>query len=155
MGYTNYWTDSGTHQAIPTPALRIIKTVLDHAYQAGIVQREYDDSRPPVVTAEEIRFNGIGELGHETFGFRTGAPDPFGFCKTARKPYDDVVMRVLLVLACYRPGFELSSDGAFDHEWIEALDWFNQKVGRVYIKDQICFEMPGLDEPQRISTLSF
>lgn len=160
MGYTHYWTDNGTNQAVPTPALRIIKTVTDRAYRAGIVQRGCDDRRPPLGTAQEIRFNGVGELGHETFFFHTDSPDPFGFCKTACKPYDDVVMRVLLILACYRPGFELSSDGAFDHEWIEALDWFNQTVGRATIQDRICFEMPrpdgsGLDPRQKISSNSF
>jgi hypothetical protein len=132
-----------------------MRKITAEAYRRGPIQREYADPRQPVATAEDVRFNGVGELGHETFGFRTGASDPFGFCKTARKPYDDVVMRVLLVLASYRPGFELSSDGDFGHEWIEALDWFNQKVGRAYVKDQIHFEMPGLDRPQSLSSLTF
>ena len=66
-----------------------------------------------------IRFNGIGEAGHETFLFHNrkkqdpeGYGDPcFAFCKTARKPYDIVVCEVLLVLKRYMPNLEVGSDG--------------------------------------------
>ena len=155
MSYAHYWSDNTWREPISATALRVIKKLSTEAFRAGIIQRGHDDPRPPMVTATELRFNGVGGRGHETFLFQTDGPDPFGFCKTARKPYDDLVMRILLVLGSHRPGFEITSDGAFDHEWIEALDWFNQTVGRAYIQDRIFFEMPGLDEPQTIYRLSF
>ena len=156
MSYTHYWTDNGKRKAeLPIAAQHVIKQLVDEAYRREIIQRESGDPRPPIATATEVRFNGVRERAHQTFLFHTDGPNPCGRCRTARKPYDDVIMRVLLILACYRPGFEISSDGSFDHEWLEALDWFNCTVGRVYIKDQLCFEMPGDDRPQTISTLSF
>jgi len=118
MGYTHYWTDNGRRQAISEAALLIINQLAQQAYQDGIIQREYDDTRPPMIAPTLIRFNGIGEQGHETFHFNAQATDPWSCCKTARKPYDDLVMQVLLVLAYHRPGIDLRSDGAFDHEWI-------------------------------------
>ena len=160
MGYTHYWTDNGRRQAISEAALLIINQLAQRAYQDGIIQRECDDDRPPLITAKLIRFNGVGEQGHETFYFDAQASDPWACCKTALKPYDDLVMRVLLVLAYHWPGMELRSDGAFDHEWIEALDWFNQNVGRAYIVDHLRFELPrsgqiGLGKPSKTSFISF
>ncbi len=142
MGYTHYWTNNGSHDPLPQSALDNIKELLQPAYKAGIIQREYDDPRPPLITAKVIRFNGVGALGHEALWFRTTDTRPLGFCKTAHKPYDDLVMKVLLILAYYRPGLRLSSDGSFGQEWLEAIDWFNRTVGRVYIQHRLRFQRP-------------
>ena len=59
----------------------------------------------------KIRFNGVGEDGHETFYL---SPDEsgWGFCKTARKPYDIVVVAILSMLDEYLGDkFEWRSDG--------------------------------------------
>lgn len=155
MSYAHYWSDSSLDDELSAKAVEAILKITDEAHRQGLIQREHYDTRAPVVTATEVQFNGVGEKGQETFLFRAGAFDPFGYCKTARKPYDDVVMRVLLVLASHRRGFEVTSDGSFDHEWIEALEWFNQTVGLPYKKERICFEMPGLDQPETVYRLSF
>jgi hypothetical protein len=139
MGYTHYWTSNGSHDPLPPSALDTIKEVLQPAYQAGIIQREFDDSRPPLITATEIRFNGVGEQGHETFCFDSRDDSLHGFCKTAQKPYDELVMKVLLILAYYRPGLTLNSDGFFAQEWLEAIEWFNEVVDRAYVEQRIHF----------------
>ena len=126
MGYTHYWTDGGESDVLPAEAVTLIRKITAEAYRRGLIQREDDDSRPPIVTEQEIHFNGVGEEGHEAFHFQPAAADSFGFCKTARKPYDAVVMRVLLVLGTYRPGLDIRSDGAFGDEWQPAMDWFNR-----------------------------
>jgi hypothetical protein len=69
MGYTHYW-ESHTDR-IPEKAVGIIREVLDEAYADGVIQREYDDTEPPLVSDTVIRFNGIDENGHETFCFST------------------------------------------------------------------------------------
>lgn len=140
MGYTHYWTDYGQGDELPADAVTLIRRITDEAHRQSLIQREYDDSRPPIVTAQEINFNGVGELGHETFHFQPSLPDRFCFCKTARKPYDMIVMRVLLLLGYYRPGLEIRSDGDFHGEWQPALDWFNEQVGYVYIEERLGFD---------------
>ena len=151
MGYTHYWGDE-SHAPLPPSALDTIKGVLQPAYQAGIIQREVDDPRPPLITATEIRFNGVGDLGHETFCFDSRDALPSDACKTARKPYDELVMKVLLILAYYRPGFELNSDGFFAQEWLEAIEWFNEVVDRAYVEQRIHFPRPPTSQAQASSS---
>lgn len=143
MGYTHYWTDRGQGHEIPPEAVTLIRKITEEAHRQGLIQREHDDPRPPIVTAREVRFNGVGEEGHETFCFMPGEQS-FCFCKTARKPYDAIVMRVLLVLGYHRPGLEIRSDGAFHDEWQPALDWFDdQHMGAVYIVEHLSFYRPA------------
>lgn len=119
MGYTHYyntehWNDRdvlGWEDAIP-----VIQKILQK-YKDRI-QFESDDTRRAVVDKHLIRFNGIGENGHETFYIENkaeqndfGTNPGFGFCKTARKPYDIAVCEVLLVLKAYCPHLHLNSDG--------------------------------------------
>ena len=132
MGYTHYWADDDWREPIAATSLGIIWKLASRSYRAGIIQREKDDCRLPVITATELRFNGVGERGHEAFFFRADGPDPFGSCETDRKPYDGFVMRVLLVLASHRHGFTIMSDGAFDQEWGGALKWFDRTIGHPY-----------------------
>ncbi len=155
MGYTHYWTDDGASDTLPAEAVTLIKQITDRAYQQGLIQREHDDPRPPLATAQAVRFNGVGEEGHETFQFATANRGAYGFCKTARKPYDDVVMRVLLILGYYRDGLVIRSDGAFDQEWAEALTWFNREVGHAFIDRRLAFYRPSAPRAQDPGDLSF
>ena len=68
-------------------------------------------------------------LDHETFSImrvaadRRGDPDAktvFGFCKTARKPYDLMVQAVLILYKHHFPDVQVSSDGQVD-DWDEAF----------------------------------
>ena len=143
MGYTHYWESYA--RKIPEGAVDIIREIVDKAYAAGVVQYEHDDKRPPVVSDTVIRFNGVGEGGHETFYFdvnddyRASSGRPFAFCKTARKPYDDVVMRVLIVLKSYiRDEIQVSSDGRFGVEWQKARDDMASEYGLVtYVSEDL------------------
>ena len=138
MGYTHYWHEDARPKEIPEKAVKIIKEIVDKAYKAGLIQREYNEKKPPVVTSKEIRFNGVNDDGHETFYYGVDDKRPniydgelFDFCKTARKPYDEVVMKVLIVLARYLDGFEIGSDGEFDQEWEETRDFMAKNYGIV------------------------
>jgi hypothetical protein len=155
MGYTHYWTDFGGGSTLPAEAVKLIKEVTDQAYRQGLIQREYDDSRPPIVNAQKLRFNGVGEAGHETFRYSTSPGDEIGFCKTARKPYDAVVMRVLLILGYCREGLTIRSDGEFDDEWADALAWFNREVGHAYVDRHLGFHRPSTEQTISIPDLCF
>ena len=109
MGYTHYWSQQRAYTAEEWQQISAtIKTIIG---ESGVtIAREYD--RPddaPCFDHDSILFNGVGGDGHETLVFtREIAPTPeyrasdsedFQFCKTARKPYDDVVVASLIAAA--------------------------------------------------------
>jgi hypothetical protein len=59
----------------------------------------------------------VEEDGHETFYISPRYTKEWNFCKTARKPYDTVVVAFLVMLNDVNPDFTWSSDGEDeDHE---------------------------------------
>jgi len=162
MGYTHYWSQkewdeadrAGWQQALP-----IIKKIVRkyRAKDSKIIQWECGQDVAPEVNAEVIRFNGIGEDGHETFRVINMVND-FDFTKTARKPYDLPVCEVLLVLNAFCPHFELSSDGfsgylktkEIDGEWTQAIEnvrayGIDYHVAVTLERDPYCDMRPILD----------
>ena len=134
MGYTHYWRTSA--KAIPDAAVVMLRELLAEAHAAGIVQLEDTTPKPPLVTATVIRFNGVGALGHETFFFdvedayRAADGTPFAFCKTNQKPYDAVVMKVLIVLRHFLgEQITVTSDGSFDDEWGDVRAEMEERYG--------------------------
>lgn len=115
MGYTHYWDASPFTDEQWAEVIERGKRILSCASHIP-VQFEYDTPAPPELSQECIRFNGVDEDGHETFV--VGPRDTgFGFCKTARKPYDTVVVAFLVMLNDVNPDFTWSSDGEDeDHE---------------------------------------
>jgi len=82
------------------------------------------------VSDTTIQFNGIGNEGHETFGFTKEKPgydnEFFEFCKTARKPYDLAVGLVLLITKNHAPNsIKISSDGGWDDDWMQIRTSYN------------------------------
>ena len=137
MGYTHYWElNKNSKIKDLSGCLENIKKVV---LQFGDVQFEEDNDKLPLITKNLIRFNGIGEDGHETFYFEFPPQRKindwnkynsennnfiFYFCKTAIKPYDEAVTRCLLILKEYlKEDMKLSSDGDFSNqeEWGQAI----------------------------------
>jgi hypothetical protein len=116
MGYTHYWktsTEAATQLQKAWPfILRDAKAYCDEvAKRDGVViQFEDDDDSPAVFSESDIRFNGAGCLGHETFVLHN-SPSKFAFCKTAGKPYDVMVLGVLAIAKHYAPLLDVTSDG--------------------------------------------
>lgn len=126
MGYTHYFTfekpkgtKSADLEAAYTAALLECAKVV-RAYQAMVT----GDDRLSGYTAHTkpgayggLQVNGKGENAHEPFELREHFSEQtasgFGFCKTARKPYDVVVTACLAVLK-YRlkNAVNISSDGS-------------------------------------------
>lgn len=135
MGYTHYWYRP---KEIPKTAWtawikdvkRLVGHALSHSGTTYVVAQEYDNDpwKPPTVSPSQVRFNGFGrELGHQTFHVervfqdvykRGPKPDGtfFSFCKTAQKPYDDLVVACLVALKHHFPEVKVSSDGE-DEDW--------------------------------------
>ena len=113
MGYTHYWSHSKVDQKNFDALAKDVKAILKKTKVE--VRFEYDDSSPPKVDDESIQFNGVGNEGHETFILTPKAVE-FEFCKTARKPYDEVVTACLLAAADHIPDISIRSDGIWA-EW--------------------------------------
>ena len=115
--------------------------ILDHCAKNKIdLAWEYDVKKPPEVSPDMIRFNGSKDDGHETFLVTREMPEipdwssdksaSFDFCKTARKPYDLAVCLVLLSMKRHAPeSVQISSDGEWDVEWLEARHVYNKLFG--------------------------
>jgi hypothetical protein len=132
MGYTSYW-----RRKKKLPARRFAQAAEDCRRVVEHLVRERgflltDDSEeggipPPLFCKDEVRFNGVGEEGHETFiVLREYVPQDwqkperglyFDFCKTARKPYDLAVCACLIAFARhFGESFPVGSDGDDDEE---------------------------------------
>jgi hypothetical protein len=96
------------------------------------------------ITPNRIWFNGDGskDLDHETFVISLFTMDTFqsfedisekgtfGFCKTARKPYDLLVCVSLMAFKHHLGAdFKISSDGGL-HEWQPAIDFYEKLFKR-------------------------
>ena len=112
MGYTHYFKPKGNRPTETEWRLikKEVKQILDENIK--IICREYDRiDEYPLISNNEIIFNGKGEDGHETF-YLSKDIDDFEFCKTAEKPYDAVVVLVLKKVKEICPNWlKLSSDG--------------------------------------------
>lgn len=142
MGYTHYWRINesltvGQWAAICERA----RDILNMAGAIGIpTVHEYDEPNlGPEINAQRIRFNGLGDDGHETFilepGPRgqerySGEDVSFSFCKTARKPYDGPVVAILMEAERITNGtVEWSSDGDGEPEQKEVAQAILDAIG--------------------------
>ncbi|MBI5498302.1 MAG: hypothetical protein HY904_25090 [Deltaproteobacteria bacterium] len=125
-GHTHYWTWLAPPDA--------------HAVELAVAgMQRLAASRPDVaVTLERgdagtvgITLNGVGADAHEPFVFP--GKDRFNFCKTAQKPYDDVVTAALILA---RDHFDASvlrveSDGAWEAgAWVAGAQLYREVTGR-------------------------
>jgi hypothetical protein len=147
MGYTHYWKFSKAPKGDAAKVEKAYKAALVecsrviHAYQAFCAENGLDAERLSGYSAHAkpgayggLNVNGKGDLSHENLTMREhfSENDGFGFCKTARKPYDVVVTACLAVLAYRLPGLiAVSSDG-------RAKDWeTGVKLARTVLKRKI------------------
>lgn len=152
MGYTHYWTQPKDYtvrdwKQIGEDIGAILKDV-QHV-QGIALAWEYDQpGKQPEIGTEVIRFNGLGEDGHETFHISRERPDlqrwqtvkGSAFCKTARKPYDIAVVACLAYLAALeKKPWRVSSDGN-GREWLEGVGLARRCVPRM--ANQIDIPMP-------------
>jgi len=123
MGYTHYWQNPGFTQDEWTEVRKFAKRIV--AETDVPIQFEDDIATAPQIDNEVIRFNGVGDAAHETFYLAKQPSSSFQFCKTARKPYDEVVVAMLIMLSTVNPIFSWSSDGQpADH--VDGLSLFGR-----------------------------
>ena len=116
MGYTRYW--KYTDKKMTQEFLNKVNEILADCKRRGIIIKGWDGKGEPEVTLDRVALNGNGETGldHESFVLDNGKETEFyindyRFCKTARKPYDYAVRKILRIAK--EMGFvkAVSSDG--------------------------------------------
>jgi hypothetical protein len=140
MGYTHYVYRKPT---LDTEAwsryVSAIKKMYADPEVKKLIAEEYDAvDKPPIVDREIVKFNGLDQDGHETFYLERISRWPgdpreggrsFQFCKTARKPYDKVVICALLAAkTAFGEDIVLRSDGDWD-EWVEGRQLYRKIFG--------------------------
>jgi len=126
MGYTHYFTLSKNTTKEQIKKMIAFTNVAIKFFGADkIANGMSQEGTKPEVTKEVISLNGVEDDGHETFllDFNSGE---WGFCKTARKPYDAVVVACLLFAVENNIITEWSSDG--DDEDHQAGKFLFEKV---------------------------
>ena len=137
MGYTHYWTKKGNWPpAKVTAAIQDMAAVIRRC-EMPLADGHGEPGTEPVIGPDCIAFNGVGELSYETFLFPGFSPPPssanFAFCKTARKPYDTIVVACLLVAKHHLgAAIEVSSDGDWEDEWLNGADDDSPSGVKVY-----------------------
>lgn len=130
MGYTHYFPrEENISDQQWSDICKAVKLAIK--VSSVPVQFECSDPTPPQIDDSIIRFNGIDGDGHETFYLDRNSTGEdynidrykygFFFCKTARKPYDELVTAVLIIVNHYALGaFGIGSDGDID-DWQDGL----------------------------------
>lgn len=142
MGYTHYWYRpqeieiQAMHDILTDfdKVLPSIKKAMAHCNEedGGGTLAGGDGKGRPVMTHDEVCFNGRAGNAHETFSFprvmqlrRSDSMSQdegrhFEFCKTAQKPYD-IAVTAFLIIAKKHLGkkIKVSSDGN-TVDWLEA-----------------------------------
>ena len=111
MGHTHYHKfvrtpDAATFAAFAKDARKIIEaTDIPLADLLG-------EEGQPEITSNRVSFNGLGEDSYESF-FMDSSETGFSFCKTNKKPYDEVVVAVLIAAKHhFGDNLELSTDAS-------------------------------------------
>lgn len=126
MGYTHYWR---RHREFTTSEwteiLNYTKAIVKVA-RVPLANAMGDKGTKPTFNKKEICFNGVDEDAHETFHLTQKRPEfvsyiqvarqeregVFAFCKTAYKPYDPIVVSILVKAHTVAPdAISISSDG--------------------------------------------
>ena len=132
MGYTHYWKKLKFSESGWNGLCDSTKCLLRSLPEK--VKVENDNGTDDPMVGAVIRFNGVGDLSHETFLIERFSRE-FEFCKTNRKPYDLAVCSVLILVSLYADGGEISSDGLgetyTDSEWKDAWEFVSGTIPEV------------------------
>ena len=132
MGWTHSW-----QRDVEMPAEKFKATVTDCGEILSTLNIQLGDAEgnnTPVLTDNEIIFNGANAYGCEPFVFRRiqhprpGRNKVFGYCKTEHMPYDFAVQCCLIILKHHLDSaVQISSDGKID-DWKKACELCEEKL---------------------------
>lgn len=127
-GYTNYWTVAKKYTKEQRKKMVAFTNKAIELSEVDVAFEYNQPQRKPNVSQKQIRFNGIGvDDGHETFALLDSFKsqhysEGHRFCKTARKPYDEIVKACLFYAEMIGVVTEFSFDGVKDVSPIDTLE---------------------------------
>lgn len=140
MGYTHYWgfkaPIKGQTAKVERAYQKAIKecTKLCQAYQAEATGSDRLSGYSAYTSKYGgLKVNGKQDNAHEDFTMREHfKQNQGGFCKTARKPYDAVVVACLVILKHYlKDNFDVASDG-YAADWVDGHALVARYLGKPY-----------------------
>lgn len=86
----------------------------------------------PIISEEYVSLNGDESKGEDYESFVvTKEPQDFEFCKTARRPYDEVVCACLLLMEdILGNSVKVSSDGDRELDWVDGINLHHRVFGK-------------------------
>jgi hypothetical protein len=112
IGYTHYFPQQRNFTTKEWIQLRDVVRSLIATTKVPLAYEADEPKRKPLIDNDMIRFNGVGEDGHETFVIYRFNDNSYNLCKTAQKPYDVIVTAILTLANTLAPGaLKISSDG--------------------------------------------
>ena len=99
MGYTHYFYSNDRNQEFTDQEfLSFASDVQKIISRADVKICGPDGTGEPIVTAEEVSFNGSEKdnQDYETFNINKNGKDNWGFCKTRHMPYDVVIVASII-----------------------------------------------------------
>jgi hypothetical protein len=119
MGYTHYWRQQRDFTEQEWIMAKNAFTEIVKTTDIILVGPHGEKDTDPICNDDKIWFNGLEDDSHETFGIEKKMTSDFEFCKTACKPYDDIVTALLYFIKTEIPDVMIiSSDGSIDGD-----DW--------------------------------
>jgi hypothetical protein len=115
MGYTHYFRQhrdftEAEWTALTEYARKIVNAALCEKIE--LANGDGEAGTDPEITRGQIMLNGVDDDAHETFLLTRRVTESFSFCKTQEKPYDPVVVTILVAANTIAPdAIEISSDG--------------------------------------------
>ena len=135
VGYTHYFTFLKTKGQAVQNERNYQKAILDCQRVITRYSKAHDglsgySAHTKLGAYGGIKVNGSGSDGHEAFILREHfSENERGFCKTARKPYDVVVVACLAILQHrLKDAVKISSDGR-PVDWMEGLKLARKVTG--------------------------
>lgn len=130
MGYSHYWNvrSSLTEEEFTDLQLSFMKlkkqakcTIEPEKVCGWISYFIHESEKEPLAHQDAICFNGVDDDRYETF-MLVNSQREFNSCKTAERPYDEMVTAVLLYAAAQYPKWiTVRTDGA-PQDWQAAID---------------------------------
>lgn len=129
MGYTTYFPQHRAFTDLEWSNLLEWANLIIKETKVPLLGYEEEPNSKPILNENQIRFNGVGSDGYETFLITKKHNKKFNFCKTAEKPYDEVVCAILIACSRVAPGvLQISSDGRWN-EWQAGVELFKKALG--------------------------
>jgi len=139
MGYTHHWKIT---QRLDSPDefqnvrwydfLEDVEQIISFGYshfEYAVADPMGERLQDYEISDKYIALNGFGSEAHESFVF-TPAVIEFDFCKTAQKPYDNVVTAILILAKEYFPEWlEVTTDGD-NADWRGGFDLYEASLQR-------------------------